>query len=459
MWLCAGADYIQLKAFLIVDKHARALIVQRCRFGVFGIFPKTKTKFCLALYAPQEIYMSAIEQEYKQVQADLKKVGDELRTYAEQSQTEIKKHSKMSEEVKSSVDGLLVKQGELNARLLASEQLIAKLEGDFSKGPAQPRSIGEQVVAHEDFLTYAKRGKGDVSFEVKAAANITSDNASNGDIVRPDRVPGIFQLPNQRLTIRDLLTWGRTASNAVEFVRETAFDNGADVVSENPSGEKPKSDFTTEVDSAAVATVAHHITATKQILSDFPMMMSYINGRLQYGLKLKEESQLLKGSGSGLNMHGIYTQAAAYSQPSGAVVEFETAVDRLRLAMLQSALAEYAPDGIVLSLVDWANIELTKDGDKNYIFTAPATLRGPTLWGLPVVATNSMDAGDFLVGAFAMGAQGWDREDMRITLSDSHDKNFTKNLVTVLCEERLALTVYRPDAFIKGDFDGLPASE
>jgi len=261
------------------------------------------------------------------------------------------------------------------------------------------------------------------------------------------------------LTIRDLLTWGRTASNSVEFVRETAFDNGADVVSENPSGEKPQSDFTTEVDSAAVATIAHHITATKQILSDFPMMMSYINGRLQYGLKLKEESQLLKGSGSGLNINGIYTQAAAYSEPSGAAVEFETAVDRLRLALLQSALADYSPDGIVLSLIDWANIELTKDGNKNYIFTAPATLRGPTLWGRPVVATKSMDAGDFLVGAFAMGAQGWDREDMVITLSDSHDKNFTKNLVTILCEERLALTVYRPDAFIKGDFTGLPASE
>jgi len=139
-------------------------------------------------------------------------------------------------------------------------------------------------------------------------------------------------------------------------------------------------------------------------------------------------------------------------------VQAETAIDRLRLALLQVALAEYEADGIVLSPIDWAAIELTKTTDNQYLFTTPTGLAVPGLWGRPVVATQAMDAGDFLVGSFQQGAQGWDREDVSVTVSTEDRDNFVKNMVTILCEERVGLSVYRPEAFVKGDFDGLPAS-
>ena len=67
-----------------------------------------------------------IEKEYKQVQADLKQVGDDLRRHAEQAEKDIKVHSQLSQETKASVDKLLVTQGELQARLQAAEQLMVK---------------------------------------------------------------------------------------------------------------------------------------------------------------------------------------------------------------------------------------------------------------------------------------------------------------------------------------------
>ena len=63
-----------------------------------------------------------------------------------------------------------------------------------------------------------------------------------------------------------------------------------------------------------------------------------------------------------------------------------------------------------------------------------------------------MASGKFLTGAFQLGAQIFDRMDAVVEISTEDDQNFRKNLVTVLAEERLALAVYRPEAFVKGDF-------
>lgn len=401
--------------------------------------------------------MSQIEKEIETINASLKEVGDGLKLFAERSEKEIKSHAKLSEETKASVDKLLITQGELQARLQAAEQLLVSLD-NVGNGPAIPQSMGEAFTSADGFEDFARRASGGAkgSFSMSINATVTSGSGSAADLIQPTRV-GMVAPVTQRLTVRDLLSWGRTVSNSIEFVRELVFTNSADVVSENPVSNKPESNITLEQDSAAVATIAHWLHASRQVLADAPMLQSYIDGRLRYGLKLKEEAQLLKGSGTGLNIDGIYTQATAYSNP-GVTIQKETAIDRLRIALLQVVLAEYDADGIVINPIDWAEIELTKTTDNAYLFATPRGLAAPGLWGRPVVATQSMSANTFLVGSFQQGAQGWDREDISVTISTEDRDNFVKNMVTILCEERVALTVYRPASFVKGDFSGLPAS-
>lgn len=390
------------------------------------------------------------EEDLKLVNASLKRVGDDLKAFAERSEKEIKRTGEMHAETKAEVDKLLATQTELVAQQREIEQALAGLSRGDHQG--KPRSFGELVTSDEDLINWAARaargGKG--SFTVSINAAVVSDQGSGGQIVRPDRAP-MVPGTEQRLYIRDLLNWGRTASNSVEYVRETGFTNSAAPVEENPSVDKPESDIQFELASAAVATIAHWIPASKQVLADIPMMQSYIDGRLRYGLKLKEEAQLLKGSGVGLNINGLYTQAVAFANP-GVTVTSPTDIDVLRVALLQVQLADYAADGIVLNPIDWANIELTKDSNAQYIFANAQAASGPRLWGLPVVPTKSLSAGEFLTGAFRMGAQGWDREDVSVTVSLEDSDNIRKNMVTLLCEERVALTVYRPESFVKGDF-------
>lgn len=400
--------------------------------------------------------MSEVEKSIEAINASLKQVGDQLKANAERAEKEIKAHAQLSEETKAKVDQLLTTQGELNARLQAAEQHMVKLEN--GGGREVPKSMGQAFLEADGFEAFAARASGGakLSHTVPVKAAITSLDSSAGALIEPTRV-GLIQPTRQRLFLRDLLSWGPTTSNSIEYVRETGFTNNASVVSENPKDPKPESSLSFELDSDPVATIAHWVIASRQVLSDAAMLQSYIDGRLRYGLKVKEEAQLLKGSGVGLNLNGIFTQASAYANP-GVTVQAETAIDRLRIALLQVALAEYEADGIVLSPIDWAAIELTKTTDNQYLFTTPTGLAVPGLWGRPVVASQAMDAGDFLVGSFQQGAQGWDREDVSVTVSTEDRDNFVKNMVTILCEERVGLSVYRPEAFVKGDFDGLPAS-
>jgi HK97 family phage major capsid protein len=395
-----------------------------------------------------------MEKEIIEIKASLKEVGDQLRATAEQNKVTVEAHTKLSAEAKEKVDQLLTSQGELNARLNAAEQLMANLENG-QVGNKFPQSMGEQVADSEEWKSFSKNPG--ARFRVGVNAAITSGAASGGSLVEPTRVPGIVGPGLRRLTVRDLLNWGRTNSNSVEFVRELVFTNNADVVSENPTAGKPESDITFELDSAPVATIAHWVHASRQILDDAPMLQSYINGRLTYGLQLKEEQQLLNGSGVGLNIDGIYTQATAYSNP-GVTVVGETAIDRLRIAMLQVELAEYYADGVVLNPINWAEIELTKETTRGYIFANPTGIAGPVIWGRPVVATQAMANDTFLTGSFQMGAQGWDRQDVSVQISFEDRDNFIKNMATILVEERLALTVYRPASFVKGSFAGLPSA-
>lgn len=398
-----------------------------------------------------------VHREYEKVQADLKDISGKLKTYAEQSEKELKAHSRLTEETRASVDKLLTQQGELQARLATAEQLLASGLQGGNGGAGQPKSMGEQLTDNDDFQAFAANPRGSFSLSVQAA--IGSGGSSAGDLIVPDRIPGIQAPGLRRLTIRDLINWGRTGSNSIEYARENVFTNNAAPVGENPSLGKPQSDITFEADAAPIVTVAHWIHASKQVLSDVPQLQSYVDGRLRYGLKLKEEAQLLNGSGVGLNLNGIHTQAGAYANP-GVYVQAETRIDRLRLALLQVELSEYWADGIVLSPLDWAAIELTKTGDNAYLFANPRTQNLPGLWGRNVVPTQAMTAGDFLVGSFGGGlaVQGWDREDVNVVVSLEDRDNFIKNMATIRCEERLGLTVYRPSAFVKGDFDGVSPS-
>lgn len=385
---------------------------------------------------------------------DLKAATDEVKTFAEKANTEIKNLGKVTDETKTAADKALTEMNGISLRLTDIEQKMARRVDP--SGSEEPATMGARVVGNEEVkaaLTQGDRFKGRINVEVKAitSASTTGASATTGLVVA-DRQPGIVQLPDRGLVVRDLLMPGRTNSGSIEYVRETVFTNNAASVAENPAAPKPESTLGYTLVNTPVRTLAHFIMASRQILADAPQLQSQIDGRLRYGLSFVEDTQLLLGDGTGTNLLGMMPQAAAYVAPAGVIVTAETKIDRLRLAMLQSVMALYPATGHVLNPIDWASIELTKDMQGRYIWANPAGLIGPTIWGLPVAQSMAMPQNSFLTGALRYAAQVFDREDASVLISTEDRDNFVKNMVTILAEERLALAVYRPQALIKGTF-------
>lgn len=391
-----------------------------------------------------------------EIKAALDKISGQVKEAGEKALAEAAKGVQMSTANKEKVDEMLIKQGELQANLKAAEQALAQLQASGNGSNAPHQSLGQRFVESEDVKAFLGKTtpRGRVDMPVKAAiTSLTTDaDGSAGDLVQTTRLPGVLGLAERRMTVRDLISPGNMDGSSLEYVKETGFTNNAAPVAEG--AKKAESSLKYDLITTNAKVIAHFVKASRQILSDASQLASLIDHRLRYGLAYKEELQLLNGDGTGQNLLGIIPQATAYVAPL--VVAGATQIDKLRLALLQSELAEYPSTGMVLNPIDWAGIELTKDDTGRYIIGNPQGVIGATLWNRPVVTTQAIAVDKFLAGAFQMGAQVFDRWQARVEVATENEDDFTKNLVTILAEERLALAVYRPEAFIYGDFGLVP---
>nr|QJB95436.1 phage major capsid protein [Salmonella enterica subsp. enterica serovar Worthington] len=397
--------------------------------------------------------MSEVNEILKKVTASIEEATDKFNAGAEDALKEAKKSGKLSEETKAAVDKMA---SEFNALREAEKTLkaaIGELEQHVAQMPLANakhivETVGQQVISAEALKTFSASVEGGKRVSIPVNAALISSGVAEG-VVEPQRLPGIDTTPKQRLFIRDLIAPGRTSSPAIFWVQQTGFTNKAAVVAENTT--KPYSDIAFATKITPVTTIAHMFKASKQILDDFAQLQSTVDAEMRYGLKYVEEQEILFGDGTGVHLHGIVPQASAFSAEFR--VEQQNGIDDLRLAMLQAQLARFPASGHVLHFIDWAKIELTKDTLGRYILANPSGLTGPTLWGLPVVATEAAAfKGKFLTGAFNAGAQIFDREDANVVISTENADDFEKNMISIRCEERLALAVKRPEAFIYGSF-------
>lgn len=282
---------------------------------------------------------------------------------------------------------------------------------------------------------------------------ILNATGQNQPLVPADRRPGIVHGPQQRMTVRALFNQMPTSSNAIEYCAEATFTNNAAAQggSTSPQGNgegelKNESAMTFSLQNVPVRTLAHWIPASRQVLSDAPLLQGHLSNRLLYGLALIEETQMITGDGGAGTLTGLINQSTAFN--GGATNQ--TALDTIAKAANQLAVGNYEPSGVILHPTDWLAMQLLKDTTGQYIIGSPKEGTMPQLWGLPVIPTASMSLGKFIVLDAARAGYIADRETANVRISESHDSYFVRNMIAILAELRVALVIEQGAAIIYG---------
>ena len=423
--------------------------------------------------------------------ADSFRVEDGTVVVSTEQKTAFDKNMQDIKEIKSLIAGLET-MGEVDSWASEPQQSVAsayaaaanEVKGLSSR---EVKSIGEMFLDSAEFKALAG-GRNGANMPAPWQASVSLTGYSVKDVyshmnsgaiptgLGPLQRDPIVTPPTRTKRVRDLFPTRTTTAAVIEYFRQLGFTtlaaghgvNRAAAVAERGTGSssasfglKPQSSFAFVGEQAPVRTLAHWEAAHRNVLADEPQLRSIIDNELMYGLRLLEDNQILNGDGTGENLLGVLQtpgiQEYAWSDGSTSPVP-DTKADALRRAAALAFLAYYEPTGIVLHPNDWEDIELTKDQNGQYLVAVSIAMGGePRVWRMPVVDTPAMAEGTGLVGAFGTGAQLYDREQASIRISEQHSDFFVRNAIVVLAEQRLALAVKRPEAFVKVDFDTEPS--
>jgi len=369
----------------------------------------------------------------------------------------------------------------------ADAQAFAAEVADAVRKGASAKSLGELFIESDEFkaLQGGHNGANMPSPWQLKTSDFTGYNQKDVYSALPSGTPGSFgtiqrdpivDQPTRTRRVRDLFPARTTTAAVIEYFRMLGFTtpgstatNAASSVAERSGsafGLKPQSSMQFIGEQAPVRTLAHWEAAHRNVLADEPQLRSIIDNELMYGLRLEEDDQILNGDGTGENLTGILqtsdVQTYAWSDgnydASNAALT-DKKVDAIRRAATLSFLAYYEPTGVVMHPNDWEEIELSKDANGQYLVAVSVAMGGePRIWRIPVIETPAIAEGTALVGAFGTGAQLYDREQASIRISEQHSDFFVRNAIVVLAEQRLALAVKRPEAFVKVSFDAAPSS-
>lgn len=283
----------------------------------------------------------------------------------------------------------------------------------------------------------------------RARIEVKNTVTSGTTTVFPQQMAGIISGDFKPLTIRQLFRAIPVASNMVNSLREASWTNDAAEVSQGAA--KPESDITFEQYNVPITTVAHWIKVSNQLLADAPAVVAYIDTRLRDGLAQRIDAQLLNGNGTSPNLSGITDSGnyTAYTATSGDLLV--DAINRAKYALWAKG---YAPDAVIVNPADWGTMERTREYNAggiqgSYLYGMPGVAAGVNPFGVRIVLSNNMAAGNFAIGAFDMACALYNRQGATVEMGYVN-ADFTNNLVTIRAEERLGLGVEKPSAIYYG---------
>jgi HK97 family phage major capsid protein len=312
-------------------------------------------------------------------------------------------------------------------------------------------AAGDALSANEAFAQFVRSPK---TSQSNLALNLRIEQKAapitGGPTVIPPTPVALPRLgpPLPSLRVGDLLPRVMIdAGPAISYTREASLTFGADIVPE--AALKPQTGMTYTNVTRDFVTIATTAKASIQAVADLPALTPWLEQRLNYDVRLREEKYLLSDPAAGMLPQATPLDPA-YDPGTGA-----TGLDTIAAAISNLESLGYEPDGIVLNGADIAKMRLLKTSFGSYLWASPDSEIGTTsMWSVPVVRSVNMPAGTYLVGSFALSTILFMRQVLVLQIAFQNEDDFIRNLMAFRCEERAALAVLLPQGLITGN---LPA--
>ena len=335
-----------------------------------------------------------------------------------------------------------IEQAEKKAALL--NVIGTKQEDNAMSESIQAKSVGENFVNH---LKSVEVGRGQ-RFSVvapefsKTYSDVQKTPSTSGVsafATTYDRT--VVEAARTPLVIRDLFGSETISGSTLIYLVEGAIE-GAPAAT-NEAAKKPQVHFADPTPKTVnLAKIAAFIKESDEYIDDYAFLASAINGRLLYQHGLVVQNKLIYDLSQ---TSGIQTDTTNWTSGTTAAGFADLL---LKAAMDVQEQSGFAADAFVINPTDWYNLRIGKNGSSEYYgggyFGAQAI---PNLWGIPVCVSTAVSAGTAIAGAFKTCGSVVNKGGVRIEAVNTDQDDFVKNLMTIRCEERLALAVRRPKGF------------
>ncbi len=259
--------------------------------------------------------------------------------------------------------------------------------------------------------------------------------------LQANRATGIMNDPRRRLSLLDLMQRIAVSSSSFEFTTLDGFVDAANYQALEGDA-KANQAMPTALQTVPIQTIAVILGASEQVIADAPQLQQFINSRLIYGVTQKLESEIISGAGGAGQINGLLNQATAFTP----TLDIATA-DAIGEAKAALEITGWTPGAVVMNPGDWQTIRSERNSSGEYVASGWDSPAGPNVWGVPVVASAAMPAGQVIVMDPSQVAL-LDRKQAQFEIGRIND-DFQTNTLRMRAELRSGLAVMAPSAVLK----------
>ena len=320
-------------------------------------------------------------------------------------------------------------------------------DGERNGGSYQePKSLGKlwlESTAYKRFGEGQQGVKSEMDYDVK-----TVFRTGAGWAVEAVRLPRVELDPQRPPAVIDNVPQLATGLDTIRYMEETTFTNNA--------VETAESTATTNTDligeAALQLTEQTHtvewlpvfLPVTMQQMEDVEGIEDYVNSRLGFMLRQRLDSQIIVGNGVTPNLLGTNNVGNINTQAKG----IDPTPDAIYKGMdLVRTVGFAEPSVIFIHPTDWQDIRLLRTADGLYILGAPTDPSPTRLWGVPVVQTTAVTLNTATLGDYRNFSALYTKRGITMSASDSHQSYFTRGMLAIRADMRVAMVHFRPEAF------------